>query len=89
MKHSASEESGRRSRNISAWAQSNGKWLEGRDTLTHNPRSPPNAVVRETLARLGRSIPAKAERKPVAFDRFVRSEIARWASILTKIRTEK
>ncbi len=47
------------------------------------------AVVRETLARLGGSIPAKAERKPAAFDRFVRSEIARWAPILTAIRTEK
>jgi tripartite-type tricarboxylate transporter receptor subunit TctC len=47
------------------------------------------AVVRETLAKLGGSIPAKAERNPAAFDRFVRSEIARWAPILTGIRTEK
>jgi tripartite-type tricarboxylate transporter receptor subunit TctC len=47
------------------------------------------AVVRETLAKLGGSIPAKAERNPAAFDRFVRSEIARWAPILTEIRTEK
>jgi tripartite-type tricarboxylate transporter receptor subunit TctC len=46
-------------------------------------------IVRETLAKLGGSIPAKAERNPAAFDRFVRSEIARWAPILTKIRTEK
>jgi tripartite-type tricarboxylate transporter receptor subunit TctC len=46
-------------------------------------------VVRETLAKLGGSIPAKAERNRAAFDRFVRSEIARWAPILTKIRTEK
>lgn len=46
-------------------------------------------ILRETLARLGGSIPAKAERNPAAFDRFVRSEIARWAPILTKIRTEK
>ena len=46
-------------------------------------------VVRETLAKLGGSIPAKAERNPAAFDRFVRSEIARWAPILTRIRTEK
>jgi putative tricarboxylic transport membrane protein len=43
-------------------------------------------VVRETLAKLGGSIPAKAERNPATFDRFVRSEIARWAPILTKIR---
>src|SRR5712691_5047977 len=28
------------------------------------------------------SIPAKAERNPAAFDRFVRSEMARWAPIL-------
>jgi len=40
-------------------------------------------VVRERLAKLGGSIPAKAERSPAAFDRFVRSEIARWAPILT------
>jgi tripartite-type tricarboxylate transporter receptor subunit TctC len=46
-------------------------------------------VVRETLAKLGGSIPAKAERSPAAFDRFVRSEIARWAPILAAIRTEK
>ncbi len=39
-------------------------------------------VVRETLAKLGGSIPAKAERSPAAFDRFVRSEMARWAPIL-------
>ena len=39
-------------------------------------------VVRETLAKLGGSIPAKAERTPAAFDRFVRSEMARWAPIL-------
>ena len=39
-------------------------------------------VVRETLAKLGGSVPAKAERSPAAFDRFVRSEIARWAPIL-------
>ena len=40
-------------------------------------------VVRERLAQLGGSIPSKAERSPTAFDRFVRSEIARWAPILT------
>jgi len=39
-------------------------------------------VVRETLGKLGGSVPAKAERSPAAFDRFVRSEIARWAPIL-------
>jgi tripartite-type tricarboxylate transporter receptor subunit TctC len=41
--------------------------------------------VRETLARLGGSIPAKAERNPAAFDRLVRSEMARWAPILTAV----
>jgi tripartite-type tricarboxylate transporter receptor subunit TctC len=45
--------------------------------------------VREKLARLGGSIPAKAERNPAAFDRFVRSEIARWTPILTAMRAEK
>ncbi|WP_442893479.1 tripartite tricarboxylate transporter substrate-binding protein [Bradyrhizobium sp.] len=40
------------------------------------------AVVRERIARLGGSIPAKDERNPAAFDRLVRSEIARWAPIL-------
>jgi tripartite-type tricarboxylate transporter receptor subunit TctC len=39
--------------------------------------------VREKIARLGGSIPDKAERNPAAFDRFVRSEIARWTPILT------
>jgi tripartite-type tricarboxylate transporter receptor subunit TctC len=43
-------------------------------------------VVRETIAKLGGSIPAKEERKPAAFDRFVRSEIARWAPILAATR---
>jgi tripartite-type tricarboxylate transporter receptor subunit TctC len=46
-------------------------------------------VVRETLAKLGGSIPAKAERSPAAFDRFVRSEIARWAPILAATRAEQ
>ena len=46
-------------------------------------------VVRERLAQLGGSIPAKVERNPAAFDRFVRSEIARWAPILTATRAEK
>jgi tripartite-type tricarboxylate transporter receptor subunit TctC len=43
-------------------------------------------VVRETIAKLGGSIPAKEERNPAAFDRFVRSEIARWAPILAATR---
>lgn len=45
-------------------------------------------VVRETIAKLGGSVPAKAERNPAAFDRFVRSEIARWAPILASTRAE-
>jgi tripartite-type tricarboxylate transporter receptor subunit TctC len=46
-------------------------------------------AVKETLAKLGGAIPAKAERNPAAFDRFVRSEVARWAPVLAAIRTEK
>lgn len=46
-------------------------------------------AVRDTLAKLGGSIPAKTERNPAAFDRFVRSEVARWAPVLTATRTEK
>jgi tripartite-type tricarboxylate transporter receptor subunit TctC len=46
-------------------------------------------VVRERLAQLGGAIPAKVERNPAAFDRFVRSEIARWAPILAANRAEK
>ena len=38
--------------------------------------------VRDRLAKLGGSIPGKAERGPAAFDRFARAEIARWAPIL-------
>ena len=45
-------------------------------------------VVSETLAKVGGSIPAKAERNPAAFDRFVRSEIARWAPILAGTKAE-
>jgi tripartite-type tricarboxylate transporter receptor subunit TctC len=45
--------------------------------------------VRATLTQLGASIPAKAERSPAAFDRFVRSEIARWAPILAAIGVDK
>jgi tripartite-type tricarboxylate transporter receptor subunit TctC len=47
------------------------------------------ASVRQTLAQLGGSIPAKAERNPAAFDRFVRAEVARWTPILAAIKTEK
>jgi tripartite-type tricarboxylate transporter receptor subunit TctC len=46
-------------------------------------------TVRERLAQLGGSVPAKAERNPAAFDRFVRSEIARWAPILAASRAEQ
>jgi tripartite-type tricarboxylate transporter receptor subunit TctC len=46
-------------------------------------------VVRERLIQLGGSVPAKAERGPAAFDRFVRSEIARWAPILAASRAEQ
>jgi putative tricarboxylic transport membrane protein len=35
------------------------------------------ASVRQTMTQLGGSIPAKAERNPAAFDRFVRAEVAR------------
>jgi tripartite-type tricarboxylate transporter receptor subunit TctC len=48
-----------------------------------------DASVRQTLTQLGGSIPAKAERSPAAFDRFVRAEVARWAPILATMRTEK
>jgi tripartite-type tricarboxylate transporter receptor subunit TctC len=46
-------------------------------------------AVRDRLAQLGGSIPAKAERNPAAFDRFVRSEMARWAPILAATKAEK
>jgi tripartite-type tricarboxylate transporter receptor subunit TctC len=39
--------------------------------------------VRERLGQLGGTIPAKAERSPAAFDRFVRAEMARWAPLLS------
>ena len=48
-----------------------------------------NRACARRLARLGGSIPAKAERNPAAFDRFVRSEIARWTPILAATQTEK
>jgi putative tricarboxylic transport membrane protein len=47
------------------------------------------ASVRQTLTQLGGSIPAKTERTPAAFDRFVRAEVARWAPILATMRAEK
>ena len=43
-------------------------------------------AVGEILTKLGGSVPAKSERNPAAFDRFVRSEIARWAPILAAVR---
>jgi tripartite-type tricarboxylate transporter receptor subunit TctC len=46
-------------------------------------------TVHERLTELGGSAPAKAERSPAAFDRFVRSEIARWAPILAASRAEQ
>jgi len=48
-----------------------------------------DASVRQTLAQLGGAIPAKAERSPAAFDRFVRAEVARWTPILAAIKTDK
>jgi len=45
--------------------------------------------VRATLTKLGGSIPVKPERNPAAFDRFVRSEIARWAPVLTAMGADK
>jgi tripartite-type tricarboxylate transporter receptor subunit TctC len=45
--------------------------------------------VRERLTQLGGTVPAKAERTPAAFDRFVRSEIARWAPILAASRADQ
>jgi putative tricarboxylic transport membrane protein len=48
-----------------------------------------DVTVRAPLLRLGASIPAKTERNPEAFDRFVRSEVARWAPILTATGAEK
>jgi tripartite-type tricarboxylate transporter receptor subunit TctC len=42
--------------------------------------------VRERLAQLGGTIPDKAERTPDRFDRFVRSEVARWAPLLAPLK---
>jgi tripartite-type tricarboxylate transporter receptor subunit TctC len=41
-----------------------------------------DASVRARLNNLGGSVPAKAERSPAAFDRYVKAETARWAPIL-------
>ena len=41
-----------------------------------------DATVRDRLNKLGGSIPAKAERRPAAFDAYVKSEVTRWAPIL-------
>jgi tripartite-type tricarboxylate transporter receptor subunit TctC len=46
-------------------------------------------TVHETLTKLGGAIPAKAERSPAAFDRLIRSEVARWAPILAATQREK
>ena len=52
-------------------------------------RSLDEDVVRERIAQLGGAIPPKDERNPAAFDRFVRSEIARWSPILAAAGTGK
>jgi tripartite-type tricarboxylate transporter receptor subunit TctC len=39
-------------------------------------------LVRQRLAELGGSIPAKQERTPASFARPVKAEIARWSPIL-------
>ena len=52
-------------------------------------RSLDDPVVRDRLEKLGGTVPAKAERTPAAFDRFVRSEIARWAPILAATRPDQ
>jgi tripartite-type tricarboxylate transporter receptor subunit TctC len=41
-----------------------------------------DASVRERLNKLGGSIPAKPERRPAAFETYVKAEAARWAPIL-------
>jgi tripartite-type tricarboxylate transporter receptor subunit TctC len=43
-------------------------------------------TVRARLTQLGGSIPAKSERNPAVFDKFVRAEIARWGPILAATR---
>ncbi len=44
--------------------------------------------VKDRLANLGGSIPAKNERTPAKFDAFVRAEIARWSPILKAANVE-
>jgi tripartite-type tricarboxylate transporter receptor subunit TctC len=46
-------------------------------------------TVQKRIADIGGAIPAKDERSPVKFDKFVRSEIARWAPILKAASDEK
>lgn len=41
-----------------------------------------DASVRERLNKLGGSVPAKGERRPAAFEAYVKTEAARWAPIL-------
>ena len=41
-----------------------------------------DASVQKRINDLGGSIPGKAERTPVAFDKYVKAEIARWAPVL-------
>lgn len=41
-----------------------------------------DASVRQRLNNLGGAVPAKAERKPAAFEAYVQAEVARWAPIL-------
>jgi tripartite-type tricarboxylate transporter receptor subunit TctC len=45
-----------------------------------------DASVQKRIGDLGGSIPAKAERSPAAFERYVKAEIARWAPILKAAR---
>jgi tripartite-type tricarboxylate transporter receptor subunit TctC len=47
-----------------------------------------DAAVQQRIKNLGGSIPAKAERNPAAFDRYVKAEISRWAPILKAAATE-
>jgi tripartite-type tricarboxylate transporter receptor subunit TctC len=43
--------------------------------------------VKKRIAELGGSLPAKKERNPVAFEAFVKAEIARWSPILKSTNT--
>jgi tripartite-type tricarboxylate transporter receptor subunit TctC len=44
-----------------------------------------DASVQKRINDLGGSIPAKSERSPAAFDKYVKGEIARWAPILKTV----